>query len=101
MYKNLKFLEHLAEIIKVHKELSVNQSYTAKLFTKGKVKIANKIGEEATELITAFLAEGNKEVVEESADLIYHMFVLLEYSDLSIDDVCSVLKKRAKKNKND
>ncbi len=96
MQKNLKYLDELSKIIKAHKNLSADSSYTAKLFTKGKVKIANKVGEEATELISAFLAETNREIVEESADLIYHLLVLLEFSGLNMDDVCIAIKKRMK-----
>ena len=61
---------------------------------KGKVKIANKLGEEAVETITAYLYEGKKELLEESADLIFHLLVLLEDSGLSIEEVEKTLKKR-------
>ena len=63
----------------------------------GKEKIANKVGEEAVETITAFLLEKKNETIEESADLIYHLFVLLECSKISIEDVCDVLESRMKK----
>ena len=54
---------------------------------KGKVKIANKLGEEAVETITAYLYEGKKELLEESADLMFHLLVLLEDSGLTIEEV--------------
>ena len=65
-------------------------------FKKGKVKIANKLGEEAVETVTAYLYEGKKELLEESADLIFHLLVLLEDSDLTIEDVEKTLKRRMK-----
>ncbi len=92
-----KTLLKLSKIIKNRKGAPQASSYTSKLFKKGKVKIANKLGEEATETISAFLSEGKKEILEESADLIFHLFVLLEYSNLSIKDVCKVLDERMKR----
>ena len=63
---------------------------------KGKVKIANKLGEEAVETITAYLYEGKKELLEESADLMFHLLVLLEDSGLTIEEVEETLSKRMK-----
>ncbi len=71
-------------------------SYITKLLNKGKVKIANKVGEEAVETVSAFLAEEKSQVIEESADLIFHLIVLLEYKGLSFDEVMKTLKKRMK-----
>ena len=91
-----KILLKLAKIIKNRRKGTRASSYTSKLFKKGKVKIANKVGEEAVETISAFLSEGKKEILEESADLIFHLFVLLEYSNLNIEDVCKILDERMK-----
>lgn len=66
-------------------------SYTTHLFEKGSAKIKKKCGEEAIELV---LAETREDLVYESADLIYHMMVLLENEELSIMDVLAELKKR-------
>ncbi len=52
------------------------KSYTAKLFAKGRGKIAQKMGEEAVETVVAALSEGKTAVVAESADLLYHLLVL-------------------------
>ena len=71
-------------------------SYVSKLLKKGKVKIANKLGEEAVETVSAFLAEEKNQIIEESADLIFHLIVLLEYSGLSFDEVIEILNKRMK-----
>ena len=91
-----KILEKLSAIIKKRKKFSSTDSYVSEIFKKGKVKIANKVGEEAIETISAFLSEGKRELAEESADLIFHLLIMLEESDLSIEDVFDVLKKRMK-----
>ena len=91
-----KLFFKLSQIIKKRKKNLPKNSYVAKLFKKGKVKIANKLGEEAVETITAYLYEGKKELLEESADLIFHLLVLLEDSGLSIEEVEKTLEKRMK-----
>ena len=89
-----KILKEISLIIKDRKENHSKDSYVSSLFEKGKVKIANKLGEEAFETVSAFLSEGKKEITEESADLLFHLLILLEESNVSIDDVLDVLKKR-------
>ena len=89
-----KLFFKLSQIIKKREKDLPKNSYVAKLFNKGKVKIANKLGEEAVETITAYLYEGKKELLEESADLIFHLLVLLEDSGLSIEEVEKTLEKR-------
>tara|TARA_B100001564_G_scaffold274780_1_gene236435 strand:+ start:844 stop:1134 length:291 start_codon:yes stop_codon:yes gene_type:complete len=91
-----KLFFELSQIIKKRKKDLPKDSYVAKLFKKGKVKIANKLGEEAIETITAYLYEGKKELLEESADLMFHLLVLLEDSDLTIEEVEKTLKRRMK-----
>ena len=91
-----KIISEIEKIIKERKKSSNNKSYIVKLLSKGKVKIANKLGEEAVETISAFLSEGKQELLEESADLIFHLLVMLEKADVSFDDVLSVLKRRMK-----
>ena len=71
-------------------------SYVSNLVRKGKVKIANKVGEEAVETVSAFLVQEKGELLEEAADLIFHLIVLLEYSGSSLEDVINVLEKRLK-----
>ena len=89
-----KLFFKLSQVIKNRKKNLPKGSYVAKLFRKGKVKIANKLGEEAIETITAYLYEGKKELLEESADLMFHLLVLLEDSDLTIEDVEKTLERR-------
>ena len=94
MDKNI--ILELEKIIKKRKKSSDTSSYVCNLFNKGKVKIANKLGEEAVETISAFLSEGKEELLEESADLIFHLLILLEAANVSIDEVLLILKKRMK-----
>ena len=89
-------LEVLSKTVKKRIVEMPKNSYVAKLVKKGKVKIANKVGEEAVETLSAFLAQENYELLEESADLIFHLIVLLEYSGNSFEDVIKVLEKRMK-----
>jgi len=89
-----KILKELSLIIRDKKKNHSKDSYVSSLFEKGKVKIANKLGEEAFETVSAFLNEGKKEIAEESADLLFHLLILLEESNVSLDDVLDVLKKR-------
>ena len=91
-----KLFFKISQVIKNRKKNLPKDSYVAKLFKKGKVKIANKLGEEAVETVTAYLYEGKKELLEESADLMFHLLVLLEDSNLTIEDVEETLKRRMK-----
>ena len=91
-----KLFFRLSQVIKKRKKDLPKNSYVARLFKKGKVKIANKLGEEAVETITAYLYEGKKELLEESADLVFHLLVLLEDSGLTIEEVEETLAQRMK-----
>lgn len=86
-----EFLATLTEIIAERRRALPEGSYTTHLFTKGESKIRKKTGEEAVELI---LAENDEELLSESADLVYHLMVLLEVRGLSIGDVVGHLKRR-------
>ncbi len=76
-------LERLFDTIKSRHGDSPDQSYTAKLFSRGRGEIARKLGEEATETIVASLNETEEKVVSESADLLYHLLVL--WADTGIE----------------
>ena len=93
---NDKILEKLTVIIKKRKASLPNNSYVASLFKKGSVKIANKVGEEAVETISAFLAQEKIDLIEESADLIFHLLILLEDAEVSFEEVLKVLEERMK-----
>lgn len=71
-------------------------SYTNALFAAGEDEIVKKVGEEAVEIILAVKGQGKARVVEETADLIYHLLVLLAAQGLTWDDVRAELEKRHK-----
>lgn len=70
-------------------------SYTARLLAEGDDEIVKKIGEEAIEIILAAKGQGDERLLEEMADLIYHLSVLLIARDLAWSDVEGVLARRA------
>ncbi len=96
---NIQFLEQLEQLIKERKNASPNESYTAKLLTDGPKRIAKKLGEEAVEL--ALEAEnGTKDrFLDESADLMYHLLVLLTAKGFSLTDIAERLKERHSQSK--
>jgi phosphoribosyl-ATP pyrophosphohydrolase len=69
-------------------------SYTNQLLAVGEDEIVKKIGEEAIEIILAAKSQGNQRIIEESADLIYHILVLLAARDLTWEDVLTELARR-------
>ena len=84
-------LDRLSRVIAARRKEMPEGSYTTHLFRSGPDKIRKKLGEEAVEVI---LAGTDKEILSESADLIYHLLVLLESLDLSIAGVMKVLEER-------
>lgn len=87
-------LYKLAETIKRRKELMPQGAYTTHLFEKGLEKIKKKLGEEAIELI---LADSKEDIVYESADLLYHLLVLLEEAGVRFHDLMVELERRDNK----
>lgn len=87
-------LNQLEKIIAERKANPTEESYTASLFEKGRPKIAQKVGEEATEVIVAALAQSREEQLGELADLFYHTLVLMADMDISLDDVRAKLEER-------
>lgn len=69
-------------------------SYTATLLAKGVDKILKKVGEEATELVIASKGGERSEIVYETADLLYHILVLLVHHDIPLDEVYGELRRR-------
>lgn len=90
------FIAELAAIVDVRAEAPEEESYTARLLAKGVKRIAQKVGEEGVEAALAATAGDKEELANESADLLYHLLVLLKASDLSLDDVTKVLSERHK-----
>ncbi len=96
--QNLIFdLNYLQQVIDKRKIEMPEGSYTTKLFEKGINKIAQKVGEEAVELIIEAKDNNNDLFLNEAADLIYHLLVLLSAKSFKIDDVVNVLKQRHNK----
>jgi len=87
------FLTELTALIADRKTNPKAGSYTNELLAD-RTKAAQKVGEEATEVVIAALAQSDERVIEEMADLIYHSLVLLESRDLSWADVIAALEKR-------
>lgn len=88
------FLFELSQIIRDRRSDPPKSSYTAKLFDKGVKKMAQKLGEEATETIIEAVKGNKGKLMEESADLLYHLLVLLEGCDVSLEDVIGILADR-------
>lgn len=88
------FLFHLEEIIADRKKTAPEQSYTASLFDKGTAKMAQKVGEEAVELVIESLREDDALFVNEAADLLFHYLILLQDRGMKLSDIVAVLKQR-------
>ncbi len=88
------FVGQLESIIRDRMENGKNDSYTAQLIAQGEKRIAQKVGEEAIELILAATAGDRGEQLEEAADLLYHFLVLLACKGLSLSDVSETLSQR-------
>jgi len=91
-----RFLQILANIIADRKENPPADSYTGYLFKEGLDKICKKVGEEATEVVIAAKNKDKNEIVYETADLIYHLLVLLTLYDITPGEVIEELEGRHK-----
>jgi len=89
-------IQWLFDVIEDRKKNPNEKSYTASLFKDGLQKIAQKVGEEGTEVVVAALAQDDQRLIEEVADLTFHTLVLLSARGLSSADVLSELEKRHK-----
>ncbi|MEO1047413.1 MAG: phosphoribosyl-ATP diphosphatase [Pseudomonadota bacterium] len=87
-------LERLEQTIASRLTASPETSYVAKLNSKGLGKIAQKVGEEATETVIAAVSGSDKELVSESADLLMHLIVLLQAKGVSLEEVYAELARR-------
>jgi phosphoribosyl-AMP cyclohydrolase / phosphoribosyl-ATP pyrophosphohydrolase len=87
-------LSSLYEVIRDRRENPKQGSYTASLFAKGEDEIVKKVGEEAVEVILAAKGQGRQRMVEETADLAYHLLVLLAEKNLTPGDILSELERR-------
>ena len=87
-------LQAVYEVILARKEQQSDSSYTASLMRGGIDKILKKIGEEATEVVIAAKGGKHDEIVYESADLVFHLFVLLGHQNIPPEDVYRELRRR-------
>ena len=93
-YKNFNFIHHLQEIIRDRRINPTPNSYTSSLFEQGVNKIAQKVGEEAVELILESKDDNLHLFKNEAADLIYHFLVLLEEKNVDLSEIINLLEQR-------
>ncbi|MDO9554130.1 bifunctional phosphoribosyl-AMP cyclohydrolase/phosphoribosyl-ATP diphosphatase HisIE [Rhodonellum sp.] len=91
------FIDDLRTIIKDRKNNPTDKSYTASLFAKGINKIAQKVGEEAVEIVIEAKDDNKDLFLGEAADLMFHYLILLEAKNIELDEVMEVLIERHKK----
>ena len=90
------FLSTLETVIKDRKENQADDSYVASLFKKGINKIAQKVGEEAVEVVIEAKDDNKELFLDESADLLFHYLILLQAKGVRLNDIVDVLKNRHK-----
>ena len=90
-------IQWLFDVIEDRKKNPSEKSYTTSLFNDGLPKIAQKVGEEGTEVVVAALAQEDQRLIEEVADLTFHTLVLLSARGLTPADVVAELEKRHRK----
>ncbi len=91
------FLDELEGIVQSRRQSTPDESYTAKLFAKGRHKIAQKVGEEGLETAMAGIAQDDDRLIDESADLLFHLLVLLNERKVSLRAVLKKLAERHNK----
>jgi phosphoribosyl-ATP pyrophosphohydrolase/phosphoribosyl-AMP cyclohydrolase len=90
------WLHQLEQLLAARKSADPDSSYTASLYARGTKRISQKVGEEGVEVALAATSGDKAELVCESADLVYHLLVLLQDQGLSMNDVVNKLKERHK-----
>ena len=88
------FLQQLERVIAERRSAAPDGSYTASLLASGRQRIAQKVGEEGVELALAGVGDDQARVVAETADLLYHVLVLLAAREISLDEVLQELERR-------
>lgn len=87
-------LHDLEQIVATRAQASPEQSWTAKLVAAGQTKAAKKLGEEAVETVIAAVSQQPADLVSESADLLYHLMVVLNIAGIPLQDVLDELQRR-------
>ncbi|QCK16002.1 bifunctional phosphoribosyl-AMP cyclohydrolase/phosphoribosyl-ATP diphosphatase HisIE [Mangrovivirga cuniculi] len=93
---SIQFIDHLKKTIKDRYESPSEKSYTSSLFKKGINKVAQKVGEEAVEIVIEAKDDNKELFLGEAADLLYHYLVLLQAKEIDLEEVIEVLQKRHK-----
>ncbi|MDD1783063.1 bifunctional phosphoribosyl-AMP cyclohydrolase/phosphoribosyl-ATP diphosphatase HisIE [Enterovibrio sp. ZSDZ35] len=93
---SLVFLHQLEQVLASRRGSDPSTSYTASLYAKGTKRISQKVGEEGVEVALAATSGDKEELINESADLMYHLMVLLQDQGFSLEDVANKLKERHK-----
>jgi phosphoribosyl-ATP pyrophosphohydrolase len=91
---NIEFLIELEEVIRQRIAAPTEDSYTARLVASGDRRVAQKLGEEAVELAVATASGNREEQLDEAADLLYHLLVLLNSKSIRLADVSARLSER-------
>lgn len=94
--KNAAFLHYLQEVIRQRRNAPAGSSYTRSLFDKGINKIAQKVGEEAVEIVIESKDDNKDLFLNEAADLLFHLLVLLEAKNADLQEVIDILINRHK-----
>jgi phosphoribosyl-ATP pyrophosphohydrolase/phosphoribosyl-AMP cyclohydrolase len=94
--KSINFLNELFDLIKERKKDLPENSYTTKLFKEGGNRIIQKVGEEAVETVIAAKNKDKNEIINETSDLIYHLFVMLIDQGIEFSEIVGNLQKRRK-----
>jgi phosphoribosyl-ATP pyrophosphohydrolase len=87
-------LSTLEAIVATRAQASPDHSWTARLVQHGQAKAAKKLGEEAVETVIAAISNDRENLVAESADLLYHLMVVLKIADIPLQDVMAELERR-------
>ncbi len=94
---NAAWLDHLKHVIRSRKNADADTSYTASLFKKGTNKVAQKVGEEAVELVIEAMSNNDELFKGEAADLLFHYLVLLEDRGIGLEQIIELLQQRHQK----
>jgi phosphoribosyl-ATP pyrophosphohydrolase/phosphoribosyl-AMP cyclohydrolase len=92
--RGIDFLEDLGEVIRQRMVMKSPESYVASLVLAGDKRLAQKLGEEAVELALAVAAGDRPEQLEEAADLLFHLLVLLNAKGIRLEEVAALLEQR-------
>lgn len=91
---DINFLLTLENVIQERLQRPADDSYTSSLVASGRKRIAQKVGEESVELALAAVSDDRAEIIEEAADLLYHVLVLLNNQGVTLADVTATLEAR-------